>query len=143
MSARRSANESVLASQLAAALSPPSSTAAAAPHVEAQTPLIDGATSTSLRKLIGEERFDGLKDEFWEKWRAFSAALATARLDTARLATQAHDMVSLAGNLGYLRLAQACREVSHLAGGGSADLGPATRRMLAAADDTAREDRRG
>ncbi len=137
------ANESMLASQLAAVLSPSSSAMAAAPHVEAQTPLIDGATSTSLRKLIGEERFDGLKDEFWEKWRAFSAALATARLDTARLATQAHDMVSLAGNLGYLRLAQACREVSHLAGGGSADLGPATRRMLAAADDTAREDRRG
>ena len=135
-------NEAALASQLAAVLSPSTATCDTF-HVETQTPLIDVTAAAALRKLVGDERFEGLRNDVWENWRAFRAALAAQPLDTAQLAAEAHDMVSLSGNVGYLRLAQACREVSHLAGAGSADLGPAIDRMLTAADDTSREDGRG
>ena len=136
------ANESVLASQLAAVMSP-SAASTRGPAAETQAPLIDMSTSAALRKLVGEPRFADLKDGFWEKWRAFRAELDVEHPDTALLAARTHDMVSFAGNVGYLRLAQACRQASHLSGEGAADLRPAIGRMLAVADDTAREDRRG
>ncbi len=135
------ANEAALASQLAAVLLP-SAASMKGPGAEAQAPLIDIPASTALRKLVGEQRFADLKGGFWEKWRSFRDELDIERPDTALLAARTHDMVSFAGNVGYLRLAQACRKVSHLAGEGAADLRPAIEHMLAVADDTAHEDRR-
>ena len=136
------ANESVLARQLAAVLSPSSTAAGDQPGV--RTPLIDTATANALRQLVGKERFDALRDGFWEQWGKFRADLSGGGLDAESLAAKAHDMVSHAGNVGYLGLAEACRELSHLAKAGTApDLQPLIARILEIADATSREEQRG
>ena len=52
--------------------------------------------------------------------------------------TMSHDLVSLAANIGYLRLADACRSLSHLASNDAADIGPAIGRTIEIGEETRR-----
>ena len=132
-------DEPALSTQLAAVLSrrpadaPPAS----------DGPLVDRHATDTLRKILGPERLEALKATFWTTWDGFVAGIDRGSLDRRRLVSDTHDMVSHAGNVGYRRLADVCREISHLAGDeATADLPRLIDRMRDVADETRRADGR-
>ena len=97
----------------------------------------------SIRGIVGAERLETIKTTFWVTWAEFIAGLGVGVLDRKRLATDTHDMVSHAGNIGYRRLADVCREVSHCARHEEeAELRRLIERMREVAEATRIEDRR-
>ncbi len=80
-----------------------------------EAPLIDHQATDAIRRIVGAERLETIKATFWVTWAEFVAGLGADVLDRERLARDTHDMVSHAGNIGYRRLADVCREVSHCA----------------------------
>jgi len=106
-------------------------------------PLIDRQATDTLRRVLGAERMDALKATFWTTWAGFVAGIDRGSLDRRRLVSDTHDMVSHAGNVGYRRLADICREVSHFARDeAAADLLKRIDRMREVADETRRADGR-
>ena len=99
-------DERVLAAQIAAVLDP-----AAGAGAPAEVPLLDRRSTVTLRRLLGPDRLAAMKETFWTSWDRFAGTLERAPVDRSRLAYDAHDMVSLAGNVGYRCLAEVCREV--------------------------------
>ena len=92
---------------------------------------------------LGAERMDALKATFWTTWAGFVAGIDRGSLDRRRLVSDTHDTVSHAGNVGYRRLADICREVSHFARDeAAADLLKRIDRMREVADETRRADGR-
>jgi signal transduction histidine kinase/DNA-binding NarL/FixJ family response regulator len=132
-------DERELAAQLAAVLG-------RQPSERAQPiegPLIDRRATDTLRRVVGAERMDALKATFWTTWAGFVAGIDRGSLDRRRLVSDTHDMVSHAGNVGYRRLADICREVSHFARDeAAADLLKRIDRMREIADETRRADGR-
>jgi len=132
--------ERALTGELAAVLGARASADGAKPARE--TPLIDEQAADTLRRILGRDRMDGLKTSFWQTWDTFLASTAKPAMDRRRLAADTHDFVSHAGNVGYLRLADACRELSHLASRDSAaDLAPLVQRVRTVAEATRRAER--
>jgi signal transduction histidine kinase/DNA-binding NarL/FixJ family response regulator len=131
--------ERVLTSELAKVLGAGPSAAGAA--VAPERPLVDEQAVRTLRRVLGKERLLGLKAMFWRAWDAFLATTVNSRFDRGRLAAETHDLVSHAGNVGYLQLAHVCRELSYLAGHDEkADLAPLIKRAREIAEATRRED---
>ena len=125
--------ERTLIAQLARVLSPPSPSEPKA--------LIDEFAASTLRRLLGPGRLADMKTTFWKNWDGFARGLDAASIDRQRLRADTHDMVSHAGNVGYLRLAEACSDLSDLARSDpDAELGPMIATMTAIAEQTRRED---
>ena len=102
-------DERLLASQLAAVLSSPDDGRGG----PARLPLIDEAAADTIRRLLGKERLLGFKRAFWSVFESF--AERAPRLDRESFARESHDLISHAGNVGYMRLSDACRQASDAA----------------------------
>ena len=131
-------DERLLDDHLAAALAPGTGSSAPAQDREYLRPLVDTLAADTLRRLVGAERLRRLDEDFWAYWRVFQEGVANQPEDKAWLMATSHDLVSLAGNVGYLRLADACRSLSHLASNDAADLGPAIGRTIEIGEETRR-----
>ena len=109
----------------------------------AEAPIIDRQATDAIRRIVGAERLETIKSTFWVTWDGFIEGLGSGVLDRKRLASDTHDMVSHAGNIGYRRLADVCREVSHCARQEEeAELQRLITRMREVAEATRVEDRR-
>ncbi|TXN71897.1 PAS domain S-box protein [Methylobacterium sp. WL6] len=88
----------------------------AVPTTEPPAPTTDATIHDDLIALVGRERFDRILAMLAEELRERFPATASA--DPRQLAYDAHAMVSAAGALGFVELAQACREVEAACNGG-------------------------
>ena len=128
-------DERLLASRLAAVLSSPDDGRAGA----ARLPLIDEAAADTIRRLLGKERLLGFKAAFWSVFENFAGR--APRLDRESFARECHDLVSHAGNVGYMRLADACRQASDAARNPSGAFDARSiERIVEVAGDTRRAD---
>jgi HPt (histidine-containing phosphotransfer) domain-containing protein len=71
-------------------------------------PLLRVASLQELAHMIGEPAVASLLDKFATDLRGRFVSLASATPDRARLADDAHAMVSSAGFLGFTRFSEAC-----------------------------------
>ena len=130
--------ERALIAQLARVLSRPSPSATDTREPKA---LIDEFAASTLRRLLGTARLVEMKATFWKTWDGFIRGLDAGSIERQRLGADMHDMVSHAGNVGYLRLADACSDLSDLVRSKpEAELGPTIATMTAIAERTRRED---
>ncbi len=131
-------DERRLDDHLASVLAPGAVSSAPAHARDDLRPLVDTLAADTLRRLVGAERLRSLDGDFWAIWRVFNDGVVSQAEDRAWLMTMSHDLVSLAANIGYLRLADACRSLSHLASNDAADIGPAIGRTIEIGEETRR-----
>lgn len=129
-------DERLLDDHMASVLAPGAVSSAPAHARDDRRPLVDTLAADTLRRLVGAERLRSLDLDFWAVWRVFRDGVVSQAEDRAWLMTMSHDLVSLAGNIGYLRLADACRSLSHLASNDAADIGPAIGRTIEIGEET-------
>lgn len=112
------------------------------PAVAIREPVLQESALETLATIVGREKTARLLQTFALEARRRLAVLDATQASTDDLASQAHSLISLAGQLGFLELSQLCLEVEEaaLAGGGLDRLGAlraATDRAIEAARTTA------
>ena len=101
-------------------------------------PLVDRGAVATLKRLVGPDRLAVLRAGFWSDWEHFDRELTQPSPPPAAIEQHAHAMVSNAGNIGYRRLAEACRSLSHTAARDGADMGTAIDDVRRIAEETRR-----
>ncbi|HLG88236.1 MAG TPA: ATP-binding protein, partial [Alphaproteobacteria bacterium] len=110
-----------------------SETSALADAEDEEIEIFDQGVLAILERLLGKETVDRLRDMLRDRLRQMRPVFA-ARQDQARMAHEAHDLVSLAGNMGCTELADAARGLLTALRTGSGDIDRLSSLLERAAD---------
>ncbi len=95
--------------------------------------ILDHSVLANLERLLGRETVDRLQDMMKARLRQMMPVFA-ARQDRVQMARDAHDLVSLAGNIGCAELVDAARDILTALRGGSGDIDRLSSALEGAAD---------